>query len=414
MVFALLKQSFINQKRAMALMVVSVAMGTAVVASLLTLSLEIQGKVSQELRSFGANITIVPKVEGFADLAGQRRYLKQEDLIKAKTIFWRHNILGLVPFLEEPVRASIAGAPARELQAIGTWHKHSLPLPGEKTQFEVGVASVLPWWDMRLGAPGPGEVLVGERLMRELSIKDGDIIEIEGQAFKVRGAFISGGDEDGKLLFDLEALQNLKHLPGVVSRVQVSALTTPMDEFAYKDPASMSRAEYEKWYCTGYVTSIAKQLEEVFTGSQARPIWNVAQAEGKVLERMTVLIYLLTAASLLAGALGMSSTMAASLLKRMDEVGLMKSLGADSWGIIVIFMSEAAVIGIAGGLCGYLLSLVAVKYIGLKVFGAALASRKLLFPVALISAFVIAALGSMLPIRRALMVKPAIVLKEAH
>ena len=40
----------------------------------------------------------------------------------------------------------------------------------------------------------------------------------------------------------------------------------------------MTATEYEKWYCTGYATTIAKQLEEVFHGSRARPIWQVAQA----------------------------------------------------------------------------------------------------------------------------------------
>ena len=64
-------------------------------------------------------------------------------------------------------------------------------------------------------------------------------------------------------------------------------------------PHTMSQTEYEKWYCTGYVTSIAKQLEEVFLGSTSRPIWPVAETEGKVLGRLKLLIYLLTTAGTL-------------------------------------------------------------------------------------------------------------------
>jgi putative ABC transport system permease protein len=192
----------------------------------------------------------------------------------------------------------------------------------------------------------------------------------------------------------------------------VSALTTPMDDFAYKDPETMSTTEYEKWYCTGYVTSIARQLEEVFAGSRAKPIWQVAETEGTVLERLSVLVYLLTAAALLASAIGMSTTMAASLLRRLDEIGLMKSVGADSVRIMGIFLSEAFIIGLAGGVAGYLLSLLVTSFIGAKVFSASLAGRKaLLFLISLLSALGIAALGSLLPIRRALAVKPAVVLK---
>ncbi len=104
----------------MALMIISVAMGTAIAASLITVSLDIQGKVSRELRSFGANITVEPRVEGLADITGQRRYLREEDLIKAKTIFWRHNILGLAPFLEVDGMSWEAGGQSGESTVVGT------------------------------------------------------------------------------------------------------------------------------------------------------------------------------------------------------------------------------------------------------------------------------------------------------
>ncbi|NIM04381.1 MAG: FtsX-like permease family protein, partial [Armatimonadetes bacterium] len=136
--------------------------------------------------------------------------------------------------------------------------------------------------------------------------------------------------------------------------------------------------------------------------------------EGRVLGRLTLLIYLLTAASLLAAALGVSTTMAASLLRRLDEIGLMKSIGADSVSISAIFLAEALVIGAIGGLAGYLFSIGVSKYIGYRVFDTAIAGRAMLFPIAILSALLISVLGSILPIRRALRVKPAIVLKGAE
>jgi putative ABC transport system permease protein len=377
MLLSLLKQSFSKQKKPMALMIISVAVGTAVSASLITVSLEIKGKVSRELRSFGANIAVVPKVEGLADLAGQKRYLREQDIIKAKTIFWRHNILGVVPFLEAPA-ALEHGGNSMEVVSVGTWFEKDLPLPGEEAEFRAGLATVLPWWDIRGGHPEGGQVLMGVSLAGELGVSRGEEVVLDGRPFAVSGTLSTGGKEDRRVFLDLDALQELKGRPGAVSRVLVSALTTPMDDFAYKDPEEMSKPEYEKWYCTGYVTSIAKQIEEVFEGSRARPIWQVAETEGRVLGRLTVLIYLLTGAAFFASALGMSTTMAASLLRRLDEVGLMKSLGADSLRITTIFLVEAFVIGMVGGLAGYLLSL--------------------------------AASG----LRRALRVKPAVVLKEAY
>ncbi len=394
-------------------MVVSVAMGTAIATSLITLSLDIKGKVSRELRAFGANITIEPKVEGFADIAGQKRYLREKDIIKAKTIFWRHNILGIAPFLEEKAKISFQDR-KKDVTIVGTWFEKELPLPGEKTTFRAGVSTVSPWWDIKGRTPDKSSVVLGVSLAEELGIKQGEEVLLDGKPYVVSGILSTGGKEDEQVFLDLDVAQELKGLEGAVSRVLVSALTTPMDDFAYKDPATMSRKEYEKWYCTGYVTSIAKQLEEVFKGSRAKPIWHVAETEGNVLERLSILVYLLTAASLLAAALSMSTTMAASLLRRLDEIGLMKSIGADSFKISIIFLSEAFIIGCVGGLVGYAISVGVVKFIGLKVFGAVLEERVLLLPVALVSALLIAALGSLLPIRRALRVKPAVVLKEAR
>ena len=58
MLSSLLKQSFFNQKKAMSLMLVSVAMGTAITASLITIAFDIKGKVSRELRSFGGALDV--------------------------------------------------------------------------------------------------------------------------------------------------------------------------------------------------------------------------------------------------------------------------------------------------------------------------------------------------------------------
>ncbi|MFC1549448.1 ABC transporter permease [Nitrospirota bacterium] len=413
MLAALLKQSFTKQKKAMALMIISVAMGTAVSASLITISLDIKSKVSRELRSFGANITLEPKVEGLADLAGQRRYLREQDIPRAKSIFWRHNIVGIAPFLESKLKLAHDGN-EREVEGFGTWLRRDLPLPGSEATFEAGVLTVSPWWEVTGALPSVDTVVLGHTLASEQGIITGDNVLINDKYFRVSGTLMTGGPEDRKVFLDLSAMQALRGLPGAVSRVQVSALTTPMDDFAYKDPKKMSTTEYEKWYCTGYVTSIAKQLEEAFKGSSARPIWHVAETEGQVLGRLSVLVYLLTAASLIAAALGMSTTMAASLLRRLDEVALMKALGAGFADITLIFMAEAFIIGLSGGLLGYLASLGIADYIGNVVFGGSLSQRELLLPVALMSAFGIAALGAMLPIRRALRVKSAIVLKEAR
>ncbi len=412
MLARLMKQSFLNQKKAMLLMVASVAVGTALASALITISLEISGKVSQELRAFGANILIEPKIEGLADISGQKRFLRHDDIIKSKTIFWRHNIVGISPTLH--AKASVNNTD-EEVGVVGAWYEKELPLPGEAKNFRAGIKTVSPWWNMKGRWPATGdEVVIGTSLSGRFGFTEGSVVLLDGREFTVSGIVETGGADDEKVFMELESLQKLKGLEGKISRMLVSALTTPMDEFAYKDPDTMTKVEYEKWYCTGYVTSIAKQLEEVFQGSVSTPIWQVAQTEGKILERLRLLIYFLSLAALIAAAIGVSTTMIMSLLRRVHEIGLMKAIGADSGRIISLFLTEGIVIGCIGGIIGYVLSIAFAEYIGLTVFNTGFEKRAVLLPVAICSAIFISFIGIILPVRKALGIKPAVVLKGAE
>lgn len=406
MLLTLIKKSFVNQKKAMAIMILSTAVGTALAASLVTLSLDISSKVSKELRSFGANIVVRPKVAALAGLAGQPRYLREEDVLKSKAvIFWRHNIVAVSPVLL--LKDADTGIPV-----LGTWYRHSLAIPGEQLPFVTGMDRVMPWW--RIDGSWPvedQEVLVGSVLAERIKVRVRDRVTVRGRQFRVSGILNTGGKEDEMIVGDLHMVQKVFGLPGKVSQVFVSALTTPMDDFAYKDPKTMTQKEYEKWYCTGYVTSIAKQLEEVFSGSTASPVWPVAETEGLVLNRLELLVALLTTLSLLAASLGVSTTMIVSLLRRTREVALMKAIGADSRDTALIFLAEAVVIGLAGGSAGYLLSLGLTDYIGREVFGSALERKTVLLPACAVTAVLIAMIGVFLPIRKAQQIRPAVVLK---
>ena len=414
MLLNIITRSFINQKKSMALMVVSVAVGTALAASLISISLEISGKVSRELRSFGANILVEPKVEGLADLSGQKRFLRENEITSAKTIFWRNNILGIAPFLDTKAELD-TGSDNERLNVSGVWHSKELPLPGDAGTFQAGTDTVFTWWQVDGKWPAtPNAAAAGSALAVRLGIKKGDTITLDGKDFVVSGIFETGGDEDDRILMDLRALQKLKGLNGKVSRVFVSSITKPMDEFAYRDPEGMTQVEYEKWYCTGYVTTISAQLEEVFTGSTAKPVWNIAQTEGRLLGKLDIMIYLLTFIVLISAALGVSAAMIMSLLRRVQEIGLMKALGADNHKILIIFISEGVLVGVIGGLMGYILSIFLTKYIGTAVFSSGFERQDILLPFSIGSAVVISVAGTLLPLNKALRIKPGVVLKGAE
>lgn len=164
-------------------------------------------------------------------------------------------------------------------------------------------------------------------------------------------------------------------LAGKVQAVRVSALTVPENELSRKaraDLESLNAEEYDLWYCTAYVSSIAHQLEEAISGSGVRPIWQVAASEGIVIEKIQLLLAVVTLAALLASAMGIASLMTSNIMERTREIGLMKALGARQWQIMTLFYLEAAMSGVIGGLFGCLAGWGLAKGIGMMLFDAPL------------------------------------------
>ena len=389
-------------------MFLSIAMGAAVATAFLGIAGEVSHKMALELRSYGANILLEPAaLEGGGSL-------REEDLPKIKTVFWKYNITGFTPYLFGVVELT-AGAKRERGIVAGTWFNKELEVAGEEPTVQ-GIKVIAPWWDVQGRWPAAAdEAIVGAALARRLGIVVGSELAATSrgqiQRFRVAGIVTTGGYEEEQLFAPLVTVQTLLQRPGKVSRVLVSALTVPMDDFGKKDPATMTKDEYEKWYCTAYVTAVAKNVEEVMAGSRAKPIWQIASAEGALLTKLNSVMLLLTVLALGASATAVSTSLMASMAERSPEIALMKAVGADRFQISAIFIGETLIISVAGGVIGYLLGDQLAEIISRTVFNSTIASPLWLFPTAIISALVVAIAGSVAPLRRALLIEPVRVLK---
>jgi putative ABC transport system permease protein len=174
----------------------------------------------------------------------------------------------------------------------------------------------------------------------------------------------------------------------------------------------MTPAEYDRWYCTPYVSSIAHQIEEVLGDTEARPIQRVAQAETSTLSRVERLLALVSVAALLGAVLAVLSTMTTGLLERRSEIAVMKALGADPWLLAAFFLGEALLLGLLGGAFGYFGGWAGARLIAASVFGASITPPPVLLPAMLMLAVVIAVGGTLVPLRMVERTHPALVLKE--
>ncbi len=76
------------------------------------------------------------------------------------------------------------------------------------------------------------------------------------------------------------------------------------------------------------------------------------EARAEMMGSMTTFLTAIAAVALLVGAVGIANTMFTSVLEKTKEIGIMKAIGARNNDIMTIFLLNAALIGLIGGLLG--------------------------------------------------------------
>jgi len=433
MFLRLVADSFTRRPRRKLLTMAALALGMAVATAALSVSLDVGDRLAQEFRRLGANLVVTPAADslpleiGGVDYrpANAGAYLPEADLGKLKTIFWRHNIVGFAPILEVPVETwspasknwSNPGVVGKAT-LIGTWSEHAVAIPDGST-YVTGVQKTNPWWsvDGKWFAENSNECAVGSAFAKKFGVKIGDTLNVRGnesadwKALKIVGLLTTGGPEENAVVAPLQTAQALSQKPEQYRRLYVSALTKPEDAFGRRDPRTMTAEEYDRWYCSPYISSIALQIGQELKGTDVRVIRRVAEGEGHVLTRVRTLLWLVTMVALLASALAVGASAAASVLERRTEIGLMKALGAGSGLVGVLLAAEQLLLALVGGGIGYALGIFLARELGERVFGFAPEPKLFVLFIILGLAALITLLGSALPLRRASRDEPAPILR---
>lgn len=366
----LLIKSFKVRKGKIAVAILAVMMGAALVASFTTISLGIGEKVGKELRTYGANILIIPKS------TDPKAYIRQEDLPKIEMSTEGH-LVGYAPYTYTTVEAN-----SKKAVLVGTWFDQ--------------IRKISPWWSIEGGwIEDRGDIkssIVGASFAKKMNLKIGDTIRItyigESYPLNVKGIVETGGPEDDQIFVNLVTAQRIIRRENQIDAIAVSAIS------------SESSAE-----------AIASEIEKAVPQTKAKIIRQVTHAEEKLLKKIQILMGLVAILVLFASAISVMSTMTTSILEREEEIGLMKAIGAKNSKVISIFLGEAVMIGIIGGVLGYFTGLILSTIIGQSVFNSSIAPKHVVFPFTIIIAVGVCLLASLLPVKRAVNIEPSITLR---
>ncbi len=100
----------------------------------------------------------------------------------------------------------------------------------------------------------------------------------------------------------------------------------------------------------GAVDGLRNRLTSL--GFQAQSFGDLFRGFEDLLSRLRIALLALAVVALLLASLGIANTMYSAVLERTKEVGVLKALGARSHDVLLLFVAEAAVIGLFGGIIG--------------------------------------------------------------
>jgi len=362
----------------LAVALVALVSGAAVISALLNLDLDIERKLTQEFRSLGANLVISRAADAPAGPAGaDSPSLMQQDLVLKKVQQVRTAaVIAAAPFV-----FVVAQAMNQSVIVAGTWLDEASKLePTWKVTGERIVAR-----DDRANC------LIGRDVARQFNLSPGGQLELtylgNTARLTVAGIVDSGGAEDSHIFVNLPVAQALANLDGQIGQVQLSVSGTPAS-----------------------IESFARTLSSALPGFDVRPIRQVTQGEGELLARIRLLIFSMVLLILCLTGVCVLATMAALAMERREDVGLMKALGGSISKIVALFLAEVGVLGAAGGFIGALAGVALSHWMGQRVFGTAISVRWEIFPltVALMTGV---GLIAALPLRRLGNIKPAVILR---
>jgi putative ABC transport system permease protein len=424
MIFRILANSFRRSRRSKVIAFAALAIASAIGTVVLAIGASLGDRVRQDLSSYGANIVVRPETQqtepsilGAALPAPPEAQTFAESGLGAFTrIFWKNNITGVSPALR--FEASIAGR-ATALEGVDFRRSRSFP-DGALT---TGIRIAHPAWKLVAGRwpdDSATEAVAGRRLAKARGWPLGGTIEASGpggaRSLRLVGLLATGDREDEELLLPLSLAQSIAGEPGRISRIDVVALTTPESQIfdtMHRDPRTLPPAEFDRWYCTPYASSVALNIAESIPGTRATPVRRVTAAEQRAAHVAEVLLLFAGAAALAAAFLAVFATLYDSVTERAPEIGLWKALGAEPEKVAAVFLAEAAINGLLGGVAGALLGLAVAPGIARAIFGVSIARSIPLAATAVAVAVAIAIGASVRPIWRALALDPIRALREA-
>lgn len=358
MFLRLLTRAALRQRHRTATALAAMTVAAAAATAILLLFTDVQAKLQTQFRDYGANIIVVAKsaqlplhvLERIRSALGGRGQAVPFAYVVARTA--------------ENQAIVVAGTDLSAARKLDTW------------------------WETTGWPVSAHDALVGVKAARLTSAAKP--FELSFQQRKIvlnpAGTLRTGSSEDSRIFIDLNEFQTW----------------TGISESTVEIAVSGSAAE---------VNAVLRDIQAAVPEAEAHPVRQLVEGETRILSKMRSTLLFAAIFIVVTASLCVLATLTGWVLDRRRDFAVMKALGASNLTIHGFFAAEAAVLGAAGALIGFVGGTAIAAWISRASFDTALHPRMLVFPLVLAGSIVIALLAAALPMSLLGRIEPANILR---
>jgi putative ABC transport system permease protein len=382
---------------------VAVSLGIAVMVAIQSTTHYSEKAVAGELDALGANILLLAKdatVQDYYSADFQQSEIP-ESYVSILTTSGLQGLDNLSPKFSIPIdlnsrKATLTGIlPRNEFKskalwqgALGVFSKAencgvSVKIPGisdtTKTQVRKRVIDDL----------APDAMLIGADIASSLALKEGDSLTVLGKRFFAEAILpITGTVDDGRLFAHLHTVQKLAGKESVLHSIEIVGC------------------------CAAISTGLIKQINKLLPDAKVVTISQIVSTQIRANTVMKRISLIMLVVILVVGGASIANYMFANVYERRREIGIYMAMGANSPWILKLFLLKALIIGLAGGIFGYIIGSALAMVLGPRIAGVTVFPLPLYAVYSVVISTVIAFAASALPAINATKVDPSLIMKE--
>ena len=374
MFWRIVRRLFAAQRGRLLVILLALGASAALTAALLNLQVDARDRLTKEFRVFGANIIVAPR-DTKSSSAGVVT-LDESIVDKVRQSLPPRASADSYLYLVASVSSANSAQPVNAV------------LAGKRTE-KIDPSSA-PAASVSL-RDNQNLCLVGVKAAQQLHLQPGDRLTLQND--KMHESCISeiadsrGDAQDSQIVVNLDAAQRLASLPNKVSLIQLSVPGTPRE-------------------IRDYIATLTQNIP----AADVHGLRQFTDAEAKIYTRVSGLLTATTALVLALTGLCVMAAMTNVAMERKNDVGLMKAIGGATRRVLRLFLAEAALLGLAGGIVGAAAGLLLSIWLGKTVFGVAARPRLIVYPVS-VALTILVAIVSSYPLRRLANISPASVFR---